>query len=198
MARKGGSQLALFPDLPAGARGRRPSTVRSFFALWPDPAVRAALALAAAQVPPGVSRVHRVKPERYHLTLAFLGDLEPLQIEAAAQAGDALAADGFCLSLDRMGHFFGPNVVWIGPAELPRGLVQLKASLDRELLRFGLPVAGGGFVPHVTCLRGMREAPDAPPVRIEWQVRDFVLVRTVRRKGTPEYKVVRRWPLQVG
>lgn len=193
---KGGSQLTLFPELPEAARRRKPKLARTFFALWPDDTVRAALARAADLIPPGdAARVQRVRSDKYHITLAFLGMLEPRQIEAAGQAGDQVQAPAFRLVLDHVGHFAGPNVAWIGPAALPPALAQLKAGLDRELLRFGLPVAGGPFVPHLSCLRGVREAPDAHPVHIEWDVREFVLVKSVATDNGSAYKLLRRWPL---
>ncbi|MDR3416647.1 MAG: RNA 2',3'-cyclic phosphodiesterase [Nevskia sp.] len=189
-------QLTLFPEPAEG--GRRPRTTRSrmFFALWPDERIRAELARAAVLIPPGdAARASWVWTERYHLTLAFLGDIEPRQAEAAERAAAEVHGRPFRLTLDTIGHFEGPNVVWIGPQTLPPELTQLKAELDRELLRYGLPVLSDKFIPHITCLRGVREAPDAPPVRIDWMVSEFVLVRTVVKPGQSRYKVVGRWGL---
>ncbi len=195
---RGGSQLTLFPEPVTGERRRRASTARMFFALWPDEKLRLELARAALQIPPGdAARAHWVRTERYHLTLAFLGEIEPRQAEAAELAASQVQVAPFRLQLDTVGHFEGANVVWIGPQGLPSELTQLKAELDRELLRYGLPVVGGKFTPHITCLRGVREAPDAPPVRINWAVGEFVLVKSVIKPGASKYKVVRRWALQV-
>lgn len=194
---RGGSQLTLFPEPITAARRSRGARVRMFFALWPDEDVRLALARAALQIPPGdAARAAWVRTERYHLTLAFLGEIEPRQAEAAERAAAEIKVRPFRLRLDTVGHFEGPNVVWIGPQSLPSELTQLKAELDRELLRFGLPVVAGKFTPHVTCIRGVREAPDAPQVRIDWPVHEFVLVKSVLKPGASRYKVVQRWPLR--
>jgi RNA 2',3'-cyclic 3'-phosphodiesterase len=195
---KGGSQLTLFPEPITGARRSRVARTRMFFALWPDESVRLALARAAMVIPPGdAARASWVRTERYHLTLAFLGEIEPRQAEAAERAASEIRVRPFRLQLDTVGHFEGPNVVWIGPQGLPAELTQLKAELDRELLRFGLPVVAGKFTPHVTCMRGVREAPDAPPVRIDWTVSEFVLVKSVLKPGMSRYKIVQRWPLRL-
>lgn len=195
---KGGSQLTLFPEPITGARRSRVARTRMFFALWPDESVRLALARAAMVIPPGdAARASWVRTERYHLTLAFLGEIEPRQAEAAERAASEIRVRPFRLRLDTVGHFEGPNVVWIGPQGLPAELTQLKAELDRELLRFGLPVVAGKFTPHVTCMRGVREAPDAPPVRIDWTVSEFVLVKSVLKPGMSRYKIVQRWPLRL-
>lgn len=195
---KGGSQLTLFPEPITGARRSRVARTRMFFALWPDESVRLALARAAMVIPPGdAARASWVRTERYHLTLAFLGEIEPRQAEAAERAASEIRVRPFRLQLDTVGHFEGPNVVWIGPQGLPAELTQLKAELDRELLRFGLPVVAGKFTPHITCMRGVREAPDAPPVRIDWTVSEFVLVKSVLKPGMSRYRIVQRWPLQL-
>jgi 2'-5' RNA ligase len=168
-----------------------------FFALWPPDAVREELARVASVVPPGsAARAHRVKPERFHLTLAFLGEIDKAQADAAMQAASSVVAAPFDLVFDTVGHFARAGVAWLGPHELCSGLAQLKAELDRELLRFGLPVESGAYTPHLTCLRGVRDAPDALPFRIDWPVAEFVLVRSVVKAGVSGYEVVRRWPLR--
>jgi 2'-5' RNA ligase len=192
---KPGAQLPLFPELPPGARRRRAPRARTFFALWPDERLRAQLAQAAALIPPGAARAQRVRPERYHLTLAFLGTLEAAQIETARRAAAHVQAAPFRLTLDTIGHFAGPNVVWIGPRALCPGLAALKAALDRELLRYNLPVESAPFQPHITCWRGVGEPPDAPPPHLDWPVREFVLVKSVFQAGQSHYKIVARWPL---
>jgi 2'-5' RNA ligase len=191
------AQLALFPELPQPKRRRASSRrARMFFALWPDAPLRAELAAAAALIPPGDSvRAHRVSPEHFHLTLAFLGELDGQQAEAAQQAGDCVRVPPFRLQLDEIGHFGEAKVAWIGPRTLPQPLVQLKAALDRELLRFGLPVESGPFRPHVSCVRGVRETPDVPPVYIDWWVSGFALVRSALKPGSAHYRIVRRWLL---
>ena len=193
-------QLALFPDLPDAARLRL-SRSRLFFALWPDRGLRAGIEQAAALIPPGdAATAVRVRPERYHLTLAFLGELDTRQIAAAMQAGDSVQVPAFDLMLDQVGHFSTANVAWIGPGRLDPALAKLKAELDRELLHHCLPVSSEPFVPHVTCLRKIREAPDAPPPALRWSVTDFVLARSARdASGKPAgYKVLKRWPLSPG
>lgn len=194
--KKGGSQMTLFAE-PLGESGRRRvPTARMFFALWPDERVRMELGRAALQFPPGdAARATWVRTERYHLTLAFLGEIEPRQAEAAERAASHIHVQPFRLNLDTVGHFEGPRVVWIGPQTLPPELTQLKAELDRELLRYGLPVLPGKFTPHITCMRGVPEAPDVAAPRIEWPVSEFVLVKSVLKPGASKYKIVRRWPL---
>jgi 2'-5' RNA ligase len=190
-------QLGLFSELQVPA-SLRLSRSRLFFALWPDRRLRSALAKAAAELPLGKSPgAYRVKPERLHLTLAFLGELNARQVEAAYRAGDAVRAASFAFRIDHIGHFEAANVAWIGPSTLDAPLARLKAELDRELLHVGLPVDTAAYVPHVTCQRRQRELPVAAAPNLNWSVSDFALMRSCRdASGRPAgYKVLRRWPL---
>lgn len=189
-------QPSLFPELPSPPRatGRRATY---FFALWPDRAVRRRLASAAARLPLGEGgAVYRIRPERLHLTLAWLGEIDSVRVEAARRAADEVQARPFLLRLDSLGHFPGPNAQWFGCARMPTALARLKAELDRELLGYGLPVASEPFVPHVTVQRNVRTAVDANAEVIDWPVTEFALLRSARSGGKADgYRVVARWGL---
>jgi 2'-5' RNA ligase len=192
-----GQQLGLFGDGNGQPRGRAASRSRLFFAIDPPKDVRAQLAEVVNRMPPGnAGRVRRVRPGRLHLTLAFLGDMNRAQQDAAILAADRVEVTGFNLIIDKVGYFPGAHVAWIGPTAIPAGLSRLKAELDRELLRFGLPVEHQAYQPHVTCLRGMRDVPDMEPFRVEWRVCQFVLMRSPSEPEAETYEPLNRWPLQ--
>lgn len=189
-------QLGLFADLPAPPRptGRRAAY---FFALWPDRAVRRRLASAAARLPLGEGgAAYRVRPERLHLTLAWLGEIDSVRVDAARRAAADIELPGFMLRIDRIGHFAGPNAQWLGCSRMPSGLARLKAELDRALLGYGLPVAAEPFVPHVSVQRNVRVPAAATAEVIDWPVTEFALLRSARSGGRADgYRVVERWGL---
>jgi 2'-5' RNA ligase len=193
---KAAEQLALFADLPPAARLRKSAArARFFFALWPGDWLRSQLAQTATSIPPGSARVLRIRPERYHLTLAFLGPLQSQQIESAQKAASAVRLAAFRLQLDRVGFFSNSGIAWIGAETPPPELMRLKAELDRELLHLGLPIERGIFQPHVSCLRGLDTAADAPAFSLTWPVDEFVLMRSSSREGITTYKRIGRWKL---
>jgi 2'-5' RNA ligase len=194
----GGQQLGLFGPDGGTPRGRAASRSRLFFALDPPKDVRAQIAEVVARMPAGsAGRARRVKPGRFHLTLAFLGDMNRAQQDAAILAADRVEAESFGLILDRVGYFPGAHVAWIGPSAIPAGLSRLKAELDRELLRFGLPAEVQMYQPHVTCLRAARDVPDMDAFSIEWTVCQFALMRSSAEPDAAEYEPLNRWPLQL-
>lgn len=192
MARR--DQAGLFSELPEATRrgGRRSSY---FFALWPDAAVRRRLASASAGLPLGEGgAAYRIKPERLHLTLAWLGEIGRYQVDAAILAAEDVQARSFLLRLDRSGHFPNASTAWFGPSKLSPALARLKAELDRELLRYGLPVASEAFVPHVSCQRNVRTLAGTAPFEVLWPVTGFALLRSARSNGKADgYRLVRRW-----
>lgn len=171
-----------------------------FFALWPDEALRqrideATQHLAAAHA----TRGRRLSPQRYHLTLQFLGDFAPLLpsvVDGAIAAAEDVRGAAFELSLDRSGNFGGTRVGWLGPTRTPAGLQQLWEALGRALAGRGVPVRSTAtLTPHVTVLRDMRQPlPAAAIPPLPWAVDEFVLIDS--RPGHGDYAVRHRWPLR--
>lgn len=173
---------------------------RLFFALWPDAALRRRIADATTRlVDEHDTRGRRLRPDRYHLTLQFLGDFDSLPeslIDAAIVAADDVRVAAFELLLDRAGSFGGTRVGWLGPTRVPSGLQALWQDLGLALDRHGVPHpsnAASTWTPHVTVLRGMRRpmVPTIPP--LAWSVRGFVLIHS--RPGPGDYVVLQQWRL---
>ena len=87
-----------FDDAPSGEMHRL------FFALWPDEALRPRIAQAAASIVSEHAPGGRaLKPDKYHVTLQFLGDFRPLPpslVDSAKAAAAAVRSPAFELSLD--------------------------------------------------------------------------------------------------
>ena len=190
-------QTAL-PGLGDGARPAPPH--RLFLALWPDADVRAALAAATDDV----VRAHpaegrRLRPDRYHLTLQFLGDVPAERRDAIVAAASAAAAQvdsaAFDLVLDQAGGFASARVWWLGPASAPDGLRALWDAIGAALPRHGVKAkAPPGFSPHLTIARDVAAGLPATPVApVRWRVDRFVLVDS--RPPRP-YRILGEWPLR--
>jgi 2'-5' RNA ligase len=172
---------------------------RLFFALSPDTGLRQRIADVSLQL----EREHApggraLKPDRYHLTLQFLGDFQPLRpsvVDAARQAADSVRLPAFELSLDHAGSFPGSNVWWLGTHGVAPGLQALWDALGVALARAGVQVKSSQrFAPHLTIRRDVRR--QIEPLALEplrWTVRDFVLFDSM--PGEP-YEVLHRRRLQ--
>lgn len=172
---------------------------RLFFALWPADDVRRRLDASAASVEHAYSPGgRRLRSDRLHLTLQFVGDFAPLPeglVEAASDAASRIECDAFVLTLDHAGSFRGSRVWWLGCRECPTPLQALSDTLGRALIDAGVPIKPHPrFTPHVTIQRNVRK-PLQPVViePVEWRVSDFVLIDSRNDAG---YVHLGRWPLR--
>ena len=138
----------------------------------------------------------RATPEsKIHLTLAFLGDIEPDRMEAALAAGAAASGRAFSLVLDRLGAFRNARVAWAGASMAEPALLALQGSLAVALRIRGFELEERAFKPHVTLVRRierpLREEAMAP---VSWRVSDYALMRS--EPGTGRYSTLARWPLE--
>lgn len=172
---------------------------RLFFALLPDQAIRRGIADTTARlVSAHAIRARRVPPERYHLTLKFLGDFAPRPqtiIDSAIAAGDSVRSAAFEMQLDRSGCFGGGRVGWLGPTGMPEGLDQLWHALGNALADLHVPMKSEAtFTPHVTVLRGMRPPlPSGAIPPLSWSADAFAFFESLPGKGT--YTILHRWSL---
>jgi 2'-5' RNA ligase len=170
--------------------------LRLFFALWPDPATRDALAATAARLrrtcggraPPAAN---------LHLTLAFLGDVPEVRVPELADLAATLVAKPFVLELDRIGYWRQQRLVWAGPQSCPRELQTLATALDDGLRARGFRSERRSFQPHVTLLRDARRAPaQAGCGPLAWRPTQFALACTLPAGRGVRYRIAGNWSLK--
>jgi len=109
------------------------------------------------------ARVTWVRPENFHITLKFLGEVAPASVEMLKILGAQVAASAqrFDLTFDTVGAFptvHRPRVLWIGASSVPQEILSLHERLERELVKMGFGEEER-FTPHVTVGRVKDERP---------------------------------------
>ena len=173
------------------------SARRLFFALRPPDALRRRLAGLARDLslPP---RSRRVPEGNLHLTLVFLGSLDPARSALAEEAARGVRGRGFVLELDRFGHWPRPRVMWTAPTRAPEALAGLAGALRAALAERGFPLDARGFAPHLTLARDvakMRGPQGHPPLR--WPVDAFHLVESATLPRRARYRLLRTFALEL-
>lgn len=171
--------------------------MRLFFALWPDNEAAAGLS-AVAQEAARRWGGRASRQETLHLTLAFLGEVNPDALPLALAAAADIDCPAFDLCLDHFGHWKHNEIFWLGCARAPEPLRHLAETLSRGLRQRGFALERRAFSPHVTLVRRMKSNPGDfsaffPSV---WQCRSFVLVRSVISDHGAEYNSLADWPLR--
>jgi 2'-5' RNA ligase len=167
---------------------------RLFFALWPDEGVRARLRAAQAAMPPRDGRPVHV--DDVHLTLVFLGMVDPEQHACAERVAATVSGAPFTLRVDQQGFWPKPRVAWCAPGETPELLRVLVRRLSRALEGCGFERERRPYLPHVTLFRHSRAVPTGPLAEpFDWPAAEFVLVESAPAREGPRYRVLARWPL---
>ena len=141
---------------------------------------------------------HPVAAANLHLTLAFLGETGAEKSRALQQMAGRIRQPAFTLTLDDAGHWPRSGVVWLGPGQAPRGLLQLAGMLRSQAARSGCYQSPLPFHPHVTLLRNALKPVTLPPRNFRWQFRveRFALFESVFTKGRTRYKTLAEWELK--
>lgn len=102
-------------------------------------------------------RITWVAPDRLHLTLHFLANVDE---ETTARLADSIAAPidlpAFRVAFGDVGTFSSrgrPNVMWLGVAEGRAPLIALQALVGQRLRAVGCEIEDRPFSPHLTLAR---------------------------------------------
>lgn len=184
---------------------------RTFLALELPDAVRNTLRRRIERLARMIPEVHWVDPVGLHVTLAFLGELDDSQLDAATQAAANVAGvhTPFSLRLADLGTFgsaHSPRVIWVGLAGEKARLLSLQAAVADELVARGFPREARPFSPHLTLARIKKPLSDealvllarvqheSPPVAT-WQADAIAVMKSELLRPAARYTTLSRWPL---
>lgn len=180
--------------------------MRLFLALeLPEP-LRAALQALQARLRQAEAGWRWVRPESVHLTLRFLGEVDPGRLpELSARWGRAATSGRpTVVEAGGLGTFpprGRPRVLWIGLRDLGEsGLAALAASLELEARSAGFPPEERPFAPHLTLARAAAEGrPRRPQVEVgslgSLRSEQLTLFRSVPGRGGAVHTALARYPI---
>ena len=119
----------------------------------------------------GRGLVRWVPVENMHLTLKFIGDISPANVDLLAQmlTAEAQTCAPFSLDVSGLGSFPTPRrarVIWIG-IHAPAALTSLQRGIEAAVTRLGYEAETRPFSPHLTIgrVRQQVSASDQQKVR---------------------------------
>ena len=128
--------------------------MRLFVAVLLPEEIRQRLATAQDRLRYARADVSWVKPGNLHITLKFLGEMEPKRLDRirSALAHAALRVTAFSAEVAGIGTFGGrtPRVVWAGVREGAEPLGALAGAVEEALAGVGVPQERRGFTAHFT------------------------------------------------
>jgi len=99
-----------------------------------------------------------VEPENLHITLKFLGEIDPKDIDIIKKVIETHAKkfSPFRISIEKLGAFpsiRSPRVIWVGIEENKDKIVELAQAISYDLEKIGFRREKREFHPHVTIAR---------------------------------------------
>jgi len=96
-----------------------------------------------------------VEKENLHITLKFLGEIQPNFLKEILKKLEEIKYPKFFLKLKGIGFFpneKNPRVLWIGIGVGKENIIELQKIIDNKLLELKIP-REINYVPHLTILR---------------------------------------------
>lgn len=183
---------------------------RLFVALPVPDHVRVLTQAATAPVREAAPDLTWTRPEGWHVTLAFLGEVAADRVEEVTETIGAAVTSGphapvacTLAGTDR----FERRVLFLTVDDDPDGAVAaLGATIQEALVAAHLPVQRRAVRPHLTLARASRRGAAVtdevvaavPTVRAGWEADQVVLVRSHVGGGPARYEDLATWPLREG
>jgi 2'-5' RNA ligase len=169
--------------------------VRLFFALWPDDKTRQQINDVIDAVPYKVGR--RVTPENIHITISFLGSVSDEVTEYLPDQAKFIRANSFALSLDSLGWWKKPQIIWLAPSFVPDELANLVIQVNKVANGCGIKLENRPYKPHMTLIRKAKHEISKNVFQtINWNVDSFVLAQSVTHPEGVSYTVRNTWRLK--
>jgi 2'-5' RNA ligase len=177
---------------------------RLFVAIGIPSAARDALSAAVTGLRVRHDELRWSRPAGWHVTLAFLGELDVggrvRAVTALRRATVGAAPCAVTLS-GRLGRF-GERVLWAAVEPDDDGLHTLVDGIRRELSAAALPIDDRPFRSHLTLARGRRGQAmprtrmlTGPGLPCGWAVTTVALMASPRNGQRNGYRTVATWPL---
>lgn len=170
--------------------------MRAFFGLSPDAETKLAIEAWRNKAFPKFDAP--VPATNFHVTLAFLGQISPKQLDALCEDVEQISEIHiFDVTLNRVGYWSKPKALWVGCEETQNEHLQLSKRLHQIANSAGLQLPKQDYVAHLTLARKCSVNPPAPLIepRFNWQNTEFHLYESVSGKKGVSYQIRKSWPL---
>ena len=184
---------------------------RSFFAIELSAEIAGGVRRIQGALRERAMGVRWVRPEGIHLTLKFLGEVEPGHIETIMHKAEETIHNlgSFAVEIRGGGGFptaQKPRVIWIGVEDPSGRLTQLQARIEAGMAELGFTQEKRGYTPHLTVGRvrsgkGRKtvvQALDAIGATDlgKMEVREVILFRSHLKPTGAEYTKLGNFPLE--
>lgn len=129
--------------------------MRAFIAIDLPPQTKDAISKIQDKLKISLPKVGWVKPFNLHLTLKFLGEISPKQLDLLNQIINEIGskANNFKIrleALDLLPDIARARIIWMGTEKIEAQLQQIVEELEAKLSQLGIPKEKRVFCAHIT------------------------------------------------
>ncbi|MGD9899595.1 MAG: RNA 2',3'-cyclic phosphodiesterase [Calditrichaceae bacterium] len=185
--------------------------IRSFIAIELPSGLKSLIDVYLKELKRIAPNVNWVRSESMHLTLKFLGNLQPDNVNQVVLnlfETEKLFSP-FNMKITNFGSFPNrktPRIIWLGLTGVPQeSLLSLHQGIDNRMSLIGFEKEQRAFSPHLTLGRikekidpvAIWEYLDLNPFKnYDFRVTDFVLIRSHLKPTGAEYRPMQKYTLQ--
>jgi len=141
-------------------------------------------------------RIRWTPPENLHLTLSFLGQVEPARLDGIEQALATLRSPAFHLEIDGAGVFPNAGILYVQVKPAP-ALLSFAEQVFRAMETCGFTREPRPYAPHITLARTKGRVrlparlPENPALHQRFEAREFRLYESLTLPQGAQYRVLR-------
>ena len=141
--------------------------IRAFIAIDLDERVKRELTRLQERLKTAEADIKWAEPENLHVTLKFLGDIQPEFLDQVENAM-AITAEQFTpfhMDIGALGAFpsvTNPKIIWASVTKRANFLANVAEKINNELKELQIHNEDQGFMPHITLGRARTEAHSKP------------------------------------
>ncbi|MHB8742967.1 MAG: RNA 2',3'-cyclic phosphodiesterase [Sulfuricaulis sp.] len=130
------------------------------------------------------------------MTLAFLVSVPASFRRCAEQVPSAIRCEAFAMTLEQIGCWSRFGILWTGPVQVPKALLQLVKALNTGLIACGYVPEKRHYTAHMTLARQVRPCQERQLIEpLTWDVYQFCLVQSKMHSDGARYEILRTWRL---
>ena len=170
--------------------------MRTFLSLAPDAHTAIAIEKWCSLCWPALSR--KVPMQNYHVTVAFLGDINNDQLILLREMLDQLEHSAFELVFNEVKYWPDSTLLWLGADTVPDDALQLADKCKNIANRAGVRTGSRRYEPHLTLARKTESPPGVPLIDPQFPMKfeSVQLMQSIRERSGVRYIELDSWPMK--
>ncbi|MDX1811704.1 MAG: RNA 2',3'-cyclic phosphodiesterase [Gammaproteobacteria bacterium] len=168
--------------------------IRIFFSVTPDD--DALSRIVKLQKEYSDSKCRLIPPDNIHITLLFIGNVDPQLLDCIKSSADKVLQHSFKLKLNYVSQFKRSGILWLGNKEDNENITELYDTLYANVSNCSVTLEKRRFKPHLTLARKFYShvsQNDIPPITT--RVSQFHLMQTIPYNNSVKYQIIKTWHL---